>query len=227
MNKTITLKSVKPSNTLHKECEALCVSTKQLYNVGLYELRQALFNQSEFLNYKVLYHKMKTNENWTALPRKILNQVWKQVTSNWSHWLKALKEYKKNLSKFTGRPGLPKYNKSMNIVTYEQGALGTRGLPENKIRLSKTNIILDTSLIEGQIKEVSIIPKNGLFLIKATYTEEMRNNQLNYKNIAGIDLGLNNLMTVATNQADIQPRMVNGRPLKSITHRWNKQKAKL
>jgi len=30
---------------------------------------------------------------------------------------------------------LPKYNKSMNIVTYEQGALGTRGLPENQIRL--------------------------------------------------------------------------------------------
>jgi len=227
MNKTITLKSVKPNNSLYKECEALCVSTKQLYNVGLYELRQTLFNQSEFLNYKVLYQKMKTNENWTALPRKISNQVWKQVTGNWSHWLKALKEYKKNPSKFMGRPRLPKYNKSMNIVTYEQGALGTRGLPENKLRLSKTNIILDISLIEGEIKEVSIIPKNGLFLIKATYTEEMRNNQLNYKNIAGIDLGLNNLMTVATNQADIQPRMVNGRPLKSINRRWNKQKAKL
>ena len=68
------------------------VGTKQLYNVGLYELRQALFNQSEFLNYKVLYQEMKKNENWTALPRKISNQVWKQVAGNWSHWLKALTE---------------------------------------------------------------------------------------------------------------------------------------
>ena len=227
MNKTITLQSVKPNHPLYRECEDLCVISKQLYNVGLYELRQTLFNKSEFLNYKVLYQEMKKNENWTALPRKISNKVWKQVTGSWSHWLKALKEYKNNHGKFTGKPKLPKYNKSMNIVTYEQGALGTRGLPENQIRLSKTNIILDISLIKGQVKEVKIVPKKGRFLIKVTYTEEMKNNELDYSNIAGIDLGLNNLMTVATNQADIQPRMVNGRPLKSINRRWNKQKAKL
>jgi len=227
MNKTITLQSVKPNHPIYRECEDLCVISKQLYNVGLYELRQTLFNKSEFLNYKVLYQEMKKNENWIALPRKISNQVWKQVTGSWSHWLKALKEYKNNHGKFTGRPRLPKYNKSMNIVTYEQGALGTKGLPENKIRLSKTNIILDISLIEGQVKEVKIIPKNGHFLIKVTYTEEMRNNEMDYSKIAGIDLGLNNLMTVATNQADIQPKMVNGRPLKSINRRWNQQKAKL
>jgi putative transposase len=227
MNKTITLQSVKPNNPIYRECEDLCVISKQLYNVGLYELRQALFNNNEFLNYKVLYQEMKKNENWTALPRKISNKVWKQVTGSWSHWLKALKEYEKTPGKFTGRPRLPGYNKSMNIVTYEQGALGTRSLPENRIRLSKTNIILDTSLIEGQVTEVKIIPKNGQFLIKATYTEEMKNHELDYSKIAGIDLGLNNLVTVATNQADIQPRMVNGRPLKSINRRWNKQKAKL
>ena len=57
--------------------------------------------------------------------------------------------------------------------------------------------------------------------------EEMKNNQLDYSKIAGLDLGLNNLMTVTTNQVDIQPIMVNGRPLKSINHHWNKQKAKL
>ncbi|WP_069471117.1 RNA-guided endonuclease InsQ/TnpB family protein [Candidatus Marithrix sp. Canyon 246] len=227
MNKTITLQSIKPNNPLYEECGSLCVISKQLYNVGLYELRQTLFNHSEFLNYKVLYQQMKNNENWTALPRKISNKVWKQVTGNWSHWLKALKEYKKNPSKFTGRPRLPKYNKAMNIVTYEQGALGTRGLSENKIRLSKTNIILDTSLIKGKVKEIKIIPQKGKFIIKATYTEEMKNNKLDYNRIAGIDLGLNNLMTVATNQADIVPIMVNGRALKSINHHWNKQKAKL
>jgi putative transposase len=124
MNKTITLQLVKPNHPIYREGEQLCLISKQLYNVGLYELRQTLFNNSEFLNYKVLYQEMKKNENWTALPRKISNQVWKQVTSSWSHWLKALKEYKNNPGKFTRRPRLPKYNKSMNIVTYEQGALG-------------------------------------------------------------------------------------------------------
>jgi len=58
------------------------------------------------------------------------------------------------------------------------------------------------------------------------YTEELKPNDLDYNKIAGLDLGLNNLVTVATNQKDIHPIMVNGRPLKSINQHWNKQKAK-
>jgi len=54
--------------------------------------------------------------------------------------------------------------------------------------------------------------------LKATYTEEMKDNSLDYNKIAGLDLGLNNLMTVrsstaTSNQADIRPIMVNGRIL--------------
>ena len=227
MNKTITLQSIKPNNPLYKECEVVCVISKQLYNVGLYELRQNLFKQKQFLSYKTLYQAMKKNENWEALPRKISNKVWMQVKGSWSLWLQGLKKYKKNASQFTGRPKIPKYNQSMNMVTYEKGALGTRGLKKNQLRLSQTNIILDTSIIKGEVKEVKIIPRNGLFLIKATYVEEMKDNILNYSKMAGLDLGLNNLMTVASNQADIQPIMVNGSALKSINHHWNKQKAKL
>jgi putative transposase len=226
MNKTIVLQVIKPNNPLYGECKALCVISKQLYNVGLYELRQTLFNQHQFLSYQTLYQQMKKNENWTALPRKISNKVWMQVTGSWSAWLKGLKRYKKQPDLFNGRPKIPKYNNTLNIVTYEKGALGQRGLALNKLRLSKTNLILDISLIEGDVKEVKIIPKTGHFIIKATYTEEIKNNSLDYNKIAGVDLGLNNLITVATNQADIQPIMVNGRALKSINHHWNKQKAK-
>lgn len=227
MNKTITLQVIKPNNPLYGECEALCVISKQLYNVGLYELRQALFNQHQFLSYKTLYQQMKKNENWTALPSKISNKVWMQVTGSWSAWLNGLKQYKKQPHLFNGRPKIPKYNNAVNVVIYEKGALGQRGLVKNQVRLSKTNIILDTSIIQGDIKEIKIIPKKTYFIIKATYSEEIKHNTLDYNKMAGLDLGLNNLITVATNQADIQPIMVNGRALKSINHHWNKQKAKL
>jgi len=227
MNKSITLQIIKSNHPLYGECEAMCVISKQLYNVGLYELRQTLFNHGQFLSYKTLYQQMKQNENWTALPRKISNKVWMQVKGSWSAWLIGLKAYKKQPDLFNGRPKIPKYNKTVNVVTYEKGALGSRGLAKNKRRLSKTNIIVDISIIEGDVKEIKIIPQKGKFIIKAIYTDEMKNNKLDYNKIAGIDLGLNNLMSVATNQADIQPIMVNGRPLKSINRGWNKQKAKL
>ena len=94
MNKTITLQVIKPNNPLYEECKVLCVLSKQLYNVGLYELRQALFNQQQFLSYQSLYQQMKKNENWVALPRKISNKVWMQVKGSWSDWLKSLNVYK-------------------------------------------------------------------------------------------------------------------------------------
>jgi putative transposase len=159
---------------------------------------------------------MKQNENWISLPRKVSNKIWKQVTTNWSSWLKGLKKYKKIPNSFTGKPKMPKYNKSLNTVTYEKGALGTKGLAKGQIRLSQTNIILDISSLKGDIVEAKIIPKKNKFIIKVTYKEEMTENELDYNKIAGIDLGINNLITSATNQADLPHVMVNGRGLKSI-----------
>jgi IS605 OrfB family transposase len=45
--------------------------------------------------------------------------------------------------------------------------------------------------------------------------------------IAAIDLGLDNLMAVTSNQAGVKPLLLNGRPLKSINQFFNKRKAKL
>ncbi len=227
MNKSYILQVIKSTDPYYNECMDICIISKQLYNVGLYQLRQALIHEGSFLSYKAVYEAMKQNENWLLLPRKVSNQVWKQITTNWSSWFKALKSYKKVSDAFTGRPKIPKYNKSVNTVTYEKGALGTRGLSKGQIRLSQTNIILDVSSLKGDIVEAKIIPKNNKFVIKVTYKEEMTENELDYNKIAGIDLGINNLITVATNQADLPHVMVNGRGLKSINQYWNKQVSKL
>ena len=183
--------------------EAKVFLQKTLASKGLYQLRQALIHEGSFRSYKAVYEAMKQNENWLLLPRKVSNQVWKQITTNWSSWFKALKSYKKVSDAFTGRPKIPKYNKSVNTVTYEKGALGTRGLSKGQIRLSQTNIILDVSSLKSDIVEAKIIPKNNKFVIKVTYKEEMTENELDYNKIAGIDLGINNLITVATYEVSV------------------------
>lgn len=226
MKKAYTLQVVGRNHPYYDDCMALCTITKQLYNVGLYELRQALIHQDAFLSYKAVYQLMKANENWCAIPRKVSNQVWKQVTGSWSSWLKGLKHYKQSPSDFMGRPKMPKYNTSLNSVVYEKGALGTRGLVADHIRLSQTNIILNISAIKGEVVEARIIPRKNKFIIRVIYAEEMKQTRLNYHKIAGIDLGLNNLIAVATNQADIPPILVNGRGLKSIHQYGNKQVAR-
>jgi putative transposase len=44
---------------------------------------------------------------------------------------------------------------------------------------------------------------------------------------AGIDVGLNNLAALTSNKAGFVPRIVNGRPVKSINQFYNKRKARL
>src|SRR5262249_20509029 len=44
---------------------------------------------------------------------------------------------------------------------------------------------------------------------------------------AGIDIGLNNLAAITSNKAGFVPRLVNGRPAKSINQLYNKRKAQL
>ncbi|AKM19274.1 Uncharacterised protein [[Flavobacterium] thermophilum] len=45
----------------------LCHIAKNMYNVGLYNVRQYYFEHKEFLNYEKNYHLAKTNENYKLL----------------------------------------------------------------------------------------------------------------------------------------------------------------
>ena len=93
MNKSFIIKNITKYSDYYQECLDLSTISKQLYNVGIYGLRQSLINNSKFLTNKEVYQIMKSNENWKLLPAKVSNQVWKQVITNWSSWLKALKVF--------------------------------------------------------------------------------------------------------------------------------------
>ncbi|WP_292805455.1 transposase [Nostoc sp. NMS7] len=57
------------------------------------------------------------------------------------------------------------------------------------------------------------------------YNKEIEPHLLDQSKIASIDLGLNNLAAVTFNQSGLVPFLINGRPLKSINHFFNRQKA--
>lgn len=226
MKRSITILHIKKKNLLWDQCDNLSKVSKQLYNVGLYILRQGLVKEERWISSKELYDTMKLNENWVLLPRKVSNQVWRQVNSSWSSWLKALKAFAKSPKGFLGRPKMPKYQSDRNIVAYEKGALGVRGLKKGFLRLSQTDIIFDSMGLD--VVEVKILPKGDYYTISMIYNKkEVKNEKLKKEKIASFDLGLNNLVAIATNQVAIPHKLVNGRYLKSVNQHWNKRKAKL
>ncbi len=87
--------------------------------------------------------------------------------------------------------------------------------------LSMSEIKIPTS--QTEIIEARIVPKSSCYIIEIVYEkeEETTKNQ----QVAGVDLGVNNLMAVTTNQTGTSPLLIKGRPLKAINTFYNKQRS--
>jgi len=64
-------------------------------------------------------------------------------------------------------------------------------------------------------------------VVEVVYTKEEIKEQLNPTYIAGIDLGVNNLVALTSNKPAFQAVVVNGRPVKSTNQYYNKRRAEL
>jgi len=72
--------------------------------------------------------------------------------------------------------------------------------------LSRSDLKIPTS--KREIIEVRIVPKSSCYVIEIAY--ERRSETTDKQQIAGVDLGVNNLMAVTTNQTGVAPLLVKG-----------------
>lgn len=139
--------------------------------------------------------------------------------------------YNQEPSKFKARPKLPKYKHKIegrNLLIYTRQAISKPEVIKNKIvLLSKSKVKIKTGISYESIAQVRIIPKLNYYVIEVVYERDQVDLALDKNQIAGLDLGVNNLATVTSNKIGFQPIIVNGRPVKSINQYYNKQKAKL
>uniref|UniRef100_UPI002805D872 RNA-guided endonuclease InsQ/TnpB family protein n=1 Tax=uncultured Anaerobiospirillum sp. TaxID=265728 RepID=UPI002805D872 len=80
------------------------------------------------------------------------------------------------------------------------------------------------------VQDIRFVPYGNCYYIEVVYDDgqaSSNNVLLNKSNIMGIDLGINNLATIVFNQPGICPVLINGKPIKSINHRFNKYKKEL
>ncbi|QFS48995.1 RNA-guided endonuclease InsQ/TnpB family protein [Nostoc sphaeroides] len=219
---------IKQSHPNHSEIDQICFLSKNLYNAANYLIRQTLFKTGEILNYNQVQKVLQTEVDYKQLPAKVSQQVLMVLDKNWKAFREATKAYHKNPSKFLGKPKLPKYKdkiKGRNLVIYTIQALSKVGLNKGLIKPSQTNISLPTQ--QTMIAQVRIVPKLNHYIIEVIYNKKEKEKLPDNNRIASIDLGLNNLASVTFNQAGLKPFLINGRPLKSINHFFNKRKSEL
>jgi len=232
---------IKKSHMLFKEIDDLSFKSKNLYNAANYIIRQEFTTNKEYLNYNKIDLLIKNKDfgeftnPYKDLPAKVSQQILKNLDKNWLSFFKSIKNWKENKSKYKGMPRIPRYKKKesgRNILTYTIQAIGKRHFNKfNEIKLSKSNITVKTKVKYEDLKQVRIIPKYDFYVIEVVYNKEEKDNGLNENNIMGIDIGMNNLCAVSTILQQSQHIakkdffLINGKPVKSINHYYNKKLA--
>ncbi len=222
---------IKSTENRFVEIDELAFKSKNLYNAANYVIRQSFVYGWGYINYNEMNRLMKSHQAYNELPAKVSQQILMILDKNWKSFFEAVKAYKIDPTKFTGRPKLPKYKdkvKGRNILVYTIQAISRQQLKKGIIKLSGTNILIKTQIKQEQICQVRLVPKCDCYVIEVIYNEPESTLDENQKElIASIDLGLNNLMALTSNQPGFTPLLINGRPLKSINQFYNKRKAQL
>jgi IS605 OrfB family transposase len=78
----------------------------------------------------------------------------------------------------------------------------------------------------AQICQVRLVPKCDSYVIEVIY-DEPESTASNANSVASIDLGLDNLVALTSNQPGLTPFLINGRRLKSINQFYNKHSSQL
>ena len=205
------------------QLDELCFLSKNLYNVALYYIRQYYKETSKYLSYNKLTKILSDSNNidYRTIPyAQSAQQVLRQVDKQYKSFYESIKSKKMQGKKVR----LPKYKdkeNGRNIFVYTNQCAKV----SNKVVYIKTKQeTLSFNVVSDSIQQVRIVPKGNHIVVEIIYNVEYKLKEDNNR-YASIDLGLDNLCTLASNTA--QSIIVNGKPLKSINHHYNKTKAKL
>ena len=219
--------------------DKLSYHSARLYNTCVYNIRQYYFNNNSYLNYVDQYHLIKDDVNYKLLITDSAQQTHRLVDRNFKSFFSLLKLKQKG-----------KYSSSVNTPSYLDKDSGwsvlvagrSSRVKDGKIHMGlskqfreeynvlKRDIIfnLPKNIKTNKLQQLQIKPIYGgkEYELIITYIAEDNVKKLNHNNILSIDCGLDNLLT-SYNTKNKSSFIIDGKPLKSVNHHYNKEKARL
>ena len=185
--------------------------------------------------------KANNRELYDRMPSSFSQRATQIVGAEWASYLTALKAYKIKPESFERKPRKPGYARrattayiSVNGFRIENGTVhflkGFLNPFKTPFSFSQDFNHKAASKI---VSEIRIVPLGNSYDVELIYDESKLAKEGDYcplldKNRkAGIDLGINNLIAFASDQPDVRPVLINGRPIKSINAYYNKRLAQL
>lgn len=229
---------IKPSSNLYSVCDDLTFKSKNLYNAGLYQIRQSIFerNKSDKENKKpvlswaqlVSEFRKQDQSDMKALPSKVSTNIIKMLGGNISSYYQLLKGYNdKSNKKITNKPRIPGYLhkiKGRYVVEFTNQTFAKKRGENNELILCPKDLRISIPTKVDNPKCVKIIPQSGYFFIDVIYEVKEKSLRKTHK-YAGIDLGVDNLAAVTFSDGT-NPLLVNGLKVKYINQGYNRLIAK-
>lgn len=218
---------IKRTDARFAAIDAAAFASKNLYNAALYVTRQAFIHESRVVTYEDLARDLKASAEYRALPAKVAQWVLRQVAHAWTGYFAACQAWQADPTKFLGHPKLPKYlpKQGRNLLTYTEQAISRA--PKNRGYVVPSGLDIRVETRQTAIDQARIVPRPDFYVVEVIYEREPVSAAVDPTLHVGIDVGLNNLATLASDTPGFVPRLVNGRPVKSINQFYNKRRAAL
>ena len=220
---------IQSSDSRWAAIDAAAFLSKNLYNAANYRVRQAYIFEKRYIPYTALDQLMKQNPDYYALPRKVSQWVLKQVDHDWQSFFAAQAVWQTSPERFTGRPRLPKYKpitSGRNLLVYTSQAI-SQSLLRQKGLIQPSQLPIQIKTQQRNIQQVRIVPRSNHYVVEVVYQVDTPSVSDEPGYTASIDLGVDHLVALTSDQPDFVPLLVNGRPLKAINQFYNKQRARL
>ena len=251
--KRIVKFNIKKSHIDYKYIKTQLIESKEIYNFANYILRQLYFKNSNkhkySLNFIEEYPTLKElfleyideNKQFTSLFYKIICEFSKlrqysinlkivqnivdKLKNDWTSYWKLLK-MKKNKT-YDKKINIPRYKKKYNLVEYNNQVISKKKLKLGYIGTDKMEqgIKIANRHKDLDCKCFRIYNKNDKILCELIYEKEIIEMEKNDR-VASIDIGLENLFTIAFNY-NKKGISIKGSRLKAINQYFNKIKASL
>ena len=158
----------------------------------------------------------------------VIQTCLRQIRKDFESYFRSLREYKKSPSKFTEKPRPPKPRKLRNISKFEvEFNKNSFKIAENKLmlRLRKDEYIHISLPFQGEIRSVRMVLFHGEIYLDLVYRVEPSCLKPLGNYTAGIDLGVNNFVTVVSDNPSIESIIISGGMIKAFNQWFNKKLA--
>lgn len=218
---------IRKNNPIYNVIDQYCFYSKNVYNQANYIIRQEFINNNNKLSAYDVQKLMQPMDCYKECGSQSAQKTIQLVDKMWKSYFKAIKDWKKNPSKYLGMPNLPKYlpkdGRQVFMIKNIQCSLN-----DGQFRIAfkpfggytvKTHAV-------GKLMQCRFVPKADYYVMEIVYEIEVPDVAGKRIRICSIDLGTENLVTMVNN-VGLQPVVIKGGTIKSVNQFYNKRKAEM